>query len=644
MKKNPFILFLLLTILPFASDAQLSLPRIFSNNMVLQRNVPIRIWGTASPDADISVELGENNISLSVEQDAQWNLYLPPMIAGGPYELIVTETLKGQQTSKIVYKNVMIGDVWFASGQSNMEFRVKQAKDFQLEKKNAQYPNIRAFEIPHAIKSQEQADVASGSWIECDSTTVGEFSAAAFFFARQIHQEQNVPIGIIESIWGGTPVEAWTSNEMLRTSKEMRQKVDSLSALHLNEISFKTDIDNQQLFRDIAMDSRNGLKLGFTKPKFDDSNWKKIQMPQLFRDIEKPFEAILWFRKTIDLPTNMQGKALKLNMGKPEILYDLYLNGTAICEKKWNADKNHTFVIPKNLLKGGKNVLSMRLDVMWGGGGMNPPADSLYLSDGSNKISLAGEWRYIRDIEAKFPAIMNYHKYPSFLYNGMIHPVQAYSIKGFLWYQGEENASNPLPYRELFPMMINDWRIKWQQGNLPFIFVQLANYMKRMESPSESNWALLREAQTAALHLPNTAMATIIDLGEAEDIHPKNKQDVGKRLVLAAKRIAYGENIVYSGPVCDSMKIEGQSIKIFFKHIGSGLTTQDGSVIKGFALAGNDKHFYWADAQIQGNCIIVKSKDVIHPIAVRYAWADNPNCNLSNKEGLPAVPFRSDSW
>jgi len=645
MRKFVLLSLFILFLFPSFLMAQLSLPRIFANNMVMQRNTNIRIWGTASPNADVSVQLGDNKLSVSVDQDARWSLALPPMIAGGPYQLTVTESLKGQETSKIVFSNVMIGDVWFASGQSNMEFMVKQAKNYSEEKLNAKFPNIRVFEIPHAIKTAPQSDIASGQWIASDSSTVGKFSAAAFFFARQIHLEQHIPIGIIESTWGGTPVEAWTSREMLMSSQETKHRLDSLSALGINEASMKKDIDNQQLFWNTAMDSRNGLKLGFTKLKYDDAAWTKIQMPALFRELDPhPFEAILWLRKTIDLPASMAGKKLKINLGQPEILYDLYLNGKTICEKKWNADKIHSFQLPSGVLKAGQNILCMRLDVMWGGGGMNPPADSLYITDGKTKISLAGEWKYIRGVEPQLPQIMNYHKYPTYLYNGMIHPVLPYSIKGFLWYQGEENASNPLPYRELFPLMINDWRIQWQQGNLPFIYVQLANFMKRQSQPSNSNWALLREAQAGALKLPNTAMATIIDIGEGEDIHPKNKQDVGKRLALAAKHLAYGEDIAYSGPTMDSYQIEGQSIRVHFKHCGHNLIIKDGSPIKGFAIAGKDRVFHWAEAKIEGEYIVLKSSEVAAPIAVRYAWADNPDCNLYNQEGLPAVPFRTDDW
>jgi len=325
--------------------------------------------------------------------------------------------------------------------------------------------------------------------------------------------------------------------------------------------------------------------------------------------------------------------------------YSLYFNGYEICKTVWNANPDHSYTIPSQFVKNGLNTVSLRIAMLWGGGGINPPAEDIFITDGDTKISLAGEWMYKKDLEPVGPKIQNYQYYPALLYNAMINPLIPYGIKGFIWYQGEANDSAAYNYRTMFPMLIEDWRQRWQQGNIPFLFVQLPNYMKTDLQPSESKWAELREAQTMTLSLPNTAMACTIDIGEVNNIHPKNKQDVGFRLALSAEKMVYKHQHVSSSPLYKSFKVEGNVIRISFSNIDEGLVTRDGKAITGFSIAGADKKFYWADAIIvKENDVIVFSKNVLNPVAVRYAWADNPECNLINKEGLPAVPFRTDDW
>lgn len=645
MKKIFLLIFLLSIIFSQTDRAELRLLKIFSSNMILQRNISIPIWGWAKENSSVTIEFNGNKISAGTNGTGEWKVYLPTCNAGGPFEMVIMEVLNENEISRVTFHNIMIGDVWFASGQSNMEWKVSQSMNAKSEIKNACYPNVRFFQVPHAIENEPRQDVKSGEWKLCDSTSVKEFSAAAYFFARQLHQEQNVPIGIIQATWGGTPVEAWTSKEMLMSYPETKKIVLQNVAASLNKTAFDKDISNEKIFWEIAYNSMNGLNLGFIKNDFDDSSWKKIDMPNVFRDVEKPFyEGVDWLRKYVEIPASMIGKDLRLSLGFPEMMYYMYFNEKTICEKVWNAEKKHVYKIPAGVVKQGKNVLALRLAELWGGGGLNPPADSLYITDSKTKIPLTGEWRYVRNAEPAIPKIMNYHKYPTFLFNGMINPVASYGIKGFIWYQGEDNVDNPYQYRTLFPMMINDLRIRWQQGNLPFIYVQLANYLKRSKEPSESKWAELREAQTMTLAYPNTGMATIIDIGEADNIHPLNKQEISYRLSLAANKIAYDKELVYSGPMFRSMKIDGDAIRIKFDHIGSGLIIKGKENLTGFAVAGEDKKFYWADAVINGDEVIVKSAKVSKPSAVRYAWADNPECNLYNKENLPTVPFRTDEW
>lgn len=621
-------------------QAQVSLPHVFSDHMILQRNCDIPVWGTAPAGTPITVRIGAYTINSIADEHGNWILRIPQMQAGGPYELAVFNN--GQEPS-VVFEDVLIGDVWFASGQSNMEWQVQQSKDASTEIQTADFANIRFFKVPHDTTTEIQYDTQPASWKRCDSTSVKDVSAVGYFFARDLHRDLNVPIGILQCTWGGTPVESWMSREQLLSSSVSRARVqasDSITVQH-----FVKDSLDLIRFWDIVYNPKNDMEKEIPKMTMDDSGWSELTMPSTFSDWNMPpYEGMVWLRKYTNIPDSMSGKELTINLGHPEMNYSLYFNGKEICKTVWNANPSHQYTLSADLVKEGNNLIALRMAVLWGGGGLNPPAENMYITDGASRISLAGTWKYKKDLEPKIPKIWYYHRFPTFLYNGMVHPVIPYGIKGFIWYQGEDNADQPKDYQTLFPMLIADWRIRWQQGYLPFFYVQLANYMKRKPEPSESNWAALREAQTMTLSQPNTGMATIIDIGEAENIHPKNKQEVGRRLALLAKDKVYRENIQSSGPVYRKHKVDGNRIVIEFSETGSGLTVNGGGVLKGFAVAGKDRVFYWAEATIDGDKVIVSSQKINTPVAVRYAWADNPECNLFNEEGLPAVPFRTDDW
>lgn len=620
---------------------QVHLPKVFSDNMVLQRGLDIPVWGTSGPAMEIIVELGGNRIKTVASQDSTWTLHMPQMQAGGPYVMRIYQGDSSQPA--ITFNNVLIGDVWLASGQSNMEWQVQQSMNAENEIKKANYPAIRFFNVPHNKKTDIQKEVNGGIWKALDSVNVKTVSAVAYFFARDLSTELNVPIGIIQSTWGGTPVETWTSREQLLASPITRKKVlqnDSITNQH-----FVKDSLALIRFWDIVYNPQNKTDKFIPKKKFDDSKWQEIEMPVTLKDMEiSHYEGMVWLRKTVTIPTGMSESNLSVHLGHPEMNYSLYFNGEEICKNVWNANPMHNYDIPARLVKPGKNVIAVRMAFLWGGGGFNPPAEELYLSDGNTRITLAGPWKFKKDLEPDIPTIHNYHKYPTFLYNAMIHPLIPFGVKGFIWYQGEDNVSAPTDYRTLFPTLIDDWRIRWQQGYLPFLYVQLANHMKTKPEPSDSKWAELREAQTLTLTQPNTGMACIIDIGEANDIHPKNKQEVGRRLALLAKKIVYKMPVQAYGPMYKRHDIAGDQIKIHFSETGSGLAIRGAGKLKGFAVAGRDKKFHWADATIDGNNVMVKSDKIKKPVAVRYAWADNPDCNLINKEGLPAVPFRTDNW
>ena len=624
-------------------QAQVSLPKVFGDNMVLQRELEIPVWGISTPGANIIAELGNTKSTAKADPEGKWTVHLPKFKAGGPYTLKIYEEAKPSEG--VVLNGILIGDVWLASGQSNMEWQVQQAKDASVEIANANFPQLRFLMVEHSNEVKPQTDISTSGWKVCDSNTVKELSAVAYFFARKIHVDQNVPIGIVQSTWGGTRIEPWTSREMLLTSPITREWTLSADTLHYNRDDIVRDSLKQVRFWDIVYNPQNNAEKIFTAPDYDDSGWTEIAMPNVLKNFGIGYyEGMVWMRKKLSLPESYSGKDLTINLGHPEMTYSLYFNGNEICKNVWFGNATHSYTIPATLVQSGENTIAVRIAMLWGGGGLNP-ANDIYITDGSMEITLAGKWLYEKDLEPLIPKMSGNQGYPTVLFNSMINPLIPYGIKGFLWYQGESNAEEAYNYRELFPMLIKDWRKHWQQGNLPFLYVQLANYMERKPLPSESEWAELREAQTMALSLPNTGMACTIDIGDAGSVHPLNKQEVGRRLALIANKTVYKQDgIISSGPMYRSYRKEGNRIRIRFSSIGSGLSTSDGEEVKGFAIAGEDKQFHWAKAVIEGNELVVYCDEVENPEAVRYAWADNPECNLVNSEGLPAVPFRTDDW
>ncbi|WP_432709188.1 sialate O-acetylesterase [Pedobacter sp.] len=619
-------------------NAQVRLPNLFSDNMILQRDAAIPVWGTATPESQVVVVLNGKRAKTVADVNGKWRLNLPAMKAGGPHTMSVFEGDNVQPTFD--FKNILLGDVWLASGQSNMEWEVRQSANAPEEIKNANYPAIRFFNVPHNVQAKPQDSLTVGSWVTMDTTGVKNASAVAYFFARDLHAELNVPIGILQSTWGGTPVESWTSKDKLLTSSITREKVlqnDTITSKH-----FIQDSLDMVRFWEIVYKPQRQTDLVVSKGDYNDGSWQQVNMPTTLKNMNLPgFQGMMWLRKTVNIPSSMAEKMLKIDLGHPEMNYSLYFNGELIAKNIWNANPTHQYNIPAKLIKQGENVIAVRMAFMWQGGGFNSPADQLFITDGDAKITLSGAWKYNKDLEPALPIIRNYYQHPAFLYNGMINPVVPYGIKGFIWYQGENNAGAALDYRTTFPMLIADWRARWKKENLPFLYVQLANYMKRHDQPTESDWAQLREAQTLTLKQPHTGMATAIDIGEAGDIHPKNKQEVGRRLALIAKRQVYKKKVQASGPMYNNHKIEGEKIRVSFQETGKGLTTSDKGPLKGFALAGSDMKFYWANGVIEGNTVVLSANEVKSPVAIRYAWADNPDCNLINLDGLPAVPFRT---
>ncbi|MGN8056391.1 sialate O-acetylesterase [Pedobacter sp. 22163] len=631
-------------------QSKILLPSVFSDNMVLQQKTNAAIWGKATAGKAVKITVSWNKINYGAIADANgnWKIKVATPGYGGPYSITISDG------ELLVLNNVLIGDVWICSGQSNMEMPLAGwGKILNNEKEiaDAKYPNIRLLQAEHVTSSfpLNDAKVTNGGWQECNPKYIAEFSSTAYFFAREVYEKTKIPIGLIHTSWGGTIAEAWTSAESLKKMTDFSAAVDKIQKLAKNPstVSYEEKLQN---WVKMTTEKDSGYQAGETKWALaETTNWKSMTLPTLWEDAAlKNFDGIVWFTKKVNIPENWKTNGAKLNLGTIDDNDITFVNGVKVGETiGYNVGR--TYTIPVNLLKTGENTITVRVFDSGGGGGLYGDAKDLSLTNNTTeKISLAGDWKYkvgvdFKNIETK-PYEENGPNRPTVLYNAMIHPYLQFSIKGAIWYQGESNADRAYQYRELFPTMIKDWRQKWGQGDFPFYFVQLANFMQIDHSPVESAWAELREAQQKTLSLPNTGMATIIDIGDAKDIHPKNKQEVGRRLALIALAKTYGQKINYSGPVYLFNKVEGKQIRLTFGNTENGLKASDGAALTGFAIAGADKKFYWAKASIQGNQIIVSSDQVANPVAVRYAWGNNPLCNLVSNDGLPASPFRTDTW
>lgn len=529
MRRRGMVALALLVVVAGVAGADVKLPAVFGNGMVLQRDTNLPVWGKADPGEQVTVAVADQKATTKADKTGKWIVRLKPLKVGGPLEV----TVQGKNTIKLT--DVLVGDVWVCSGQSNMQFQVRSANNAEKDIAGANFPRIRLFQVKRVV-AQVPRDDCEGSWSHCTPQTVPSFSAVGFFFGREVHKRLGVPIGLIHTSWGGTPAEAWTERSFLEAHPE-------------------------------------------TLPIL--ARWMRV-LERYSEELKRHEERMAAWREAV---------------------------------KKARAAKKQ------------------------------PPRPP------------------------RGPAGPRHPHYPSGLYNAMVAPLVPFAIKGAIWYQGESNAGRAYQYRVLFPAMIQSWRKAWGQGDFPFLFVQLANFRGVDPEPRDNPWPELREAQQMTLSLPKTGMAVIIDIGAASNIHPRNKQTVGYRLALAGLKVAYGQNIVYSGPVYASMTIEGNKARVKFKSVGGGLVAlpfkdpvlpngptlakrfgrdikglRPESEVLGFAIAGQDKKFVWAKARIEGDAVVVWSEKVAKPVAVRYAWENNPICNLYNKEGLPASPFRTDTW
>jgi len=624
-----------------ASFSQVRLPRLVSDSMILQRDVKINIWGWASTGEKVNIHFNDKNYKTSTDADGKWAIALSPMKAGGPF------TMNIDASNHITLSNILIGDVWICSGQSNMVHQMKlHGIRYAGEIEQANYPQIRHFWIPTITDLQKpHDDLPAGYWKSANPEDVGEFSAVAYFFAKTIYEKYHVPIGLINASVGGTPIEAWLSEEGFKEFPNILNIVQkNKDTAYVNGLNRRTFSGNRP-----QRQEDKGLAEKWYDVNYVSKGWRNINIPGYWEDQGiKDLDGVVWYRKELDVPASMTNVAAKVFLGRIVDADFLYVNGTLVGNTTYQYPQRRYAILP-GVLKTGKNIFVVRVINNFGKGGFVP--DKPYqLIVGNDTIDLKGYWQY-KVGQVNIPQRgfgggggISAQNQPTALYNAMVAPLINYNIKGFLWYQGEANSGRADEYAKLEPAMITDWRKKWNEPDAPFLYVQLPGFMDMNYLPSESQWAGLREAQLKSLSVPNTGMAVAIDLGEWNDIHPDRKKEVGERLALASEKIAYGENIVYSGPIYQAAEIKDNKITLTFTSVGSGLTTNDGEELSEFAIAGADKKFYWAKAKIEGDKIIVWNDDVHDPMYVRYAWADNPvNPNLFNKEGLPASPFRTDA-
>ncbi len=654
--------------------AGVSLPSIFSDHMVLQRDGAVPVWGRAEPGEVVTVSFDDHRATATADDAGRWRVDLPAMAAGGPF----TMTVAGSDT--VTIQDVYIGEVWLCSGQSNMEWPVANSLHAEEEIRAADRPLIRVYTARHTLSAGPQADV-DGAWQVCSPETVGGFSAVGYYFGRPLRDELGVPIGLIHSSWGGSRAEPWTPREALLSNehyagavREIDQRLAAYEAdkplldAEYQEKSKAYQSASKRWSEEVAQGGR-GIAENWASGPDEDAAWRPVRVPGVWELAGEPalasFDGVVWFRRVVEIPQAWAGRDLTLSLGPIDDIDATFFDGEQVghigLDTVWHWAQQRRYTIRGAQVKAGRATLTVRVADTGGAGGFagTPQQMSLSLADqpDAQPIAIWGDWSYRIDTPLSgFPSrptepvnqadIGVQFTSPSAMYNAMLHPLVPYALRGAIWYQGESNAGEALAYQTLLPLMIQGWRDVWSKPDMPFGIVQLANFTAPTDGPVESRWAELRDAQLHTFkHDPHAGLAVTIDIGEANDIHPGNKQEVGRRLALWALAQVYGKDLVWSGPIYKAMRTEGDKIFISFDHVGGGLKTRDGGALRGFTIADEAGRFFKAGAEIVGDEVMVWNDQVGTPTAVRYGWADNPEgVNLVNQEGLPASPFTTSGW
>lgn len=634
------LLFLLVFSTAFLfANAEIKLPKLISNGMILQRNTKVKLWGWASASEKITLHFKGKQYSTTTSNNGKWMIQLPAQQSGGPYEMTFTGS------NSITIKNILFGDVWLCSGQSNMELTMARLIDkYPAEIAAANNEYIRQFLVPDVYDFESKHDdVSEGEWIAADPKSVLNFSAVGYFFAKELFTKYKVPIGIINSALGGSPAQAWISEDALKKFPDYYNEVQKFKDKNLIATIEASDKRASDEWYSKLYNTDEGVKNNWKEASFNDADWKEMNIPGYWNGTPlNNLNGAVWFRKEINIPASFTGKQVKLLLGRIVDADSVFINSIFVGTTSYQYPPRR-YTLASNILKTGKNEMVVRVISNTGTGGFVP--DKPYkLVAGNDTLDLSGMWKYKLGTQLPPTPSQTFIRWKSAgLFNAMIAPLTNYAIKGAVWYQGEANTNKPGEYTSLMQTLIENWRSEWKQGNIPFVYAQLPNFMETAEQPTEGNWAALRQAQLRLLSVPNTAMAVTIDLGEWNDIHPLNKKEVAYRLALQAEKLAYSEKkMIASGPMYQSAKLQGNKIILSFTNIGSGLVAKGNEQLKYFAIAGADKKFVWANATIQGDKIIVWSDKISNPVVVRYAWADNPEgANLYNKEDFPASPFEA---
>ena len=657
------------------SSSKVQLSPLFTDNMVFQQNCQAPVWGKAAPGANITITPSWNKKTYSTiaDEEGRWHVSIPtPKGSFKEYTLTISDG------EPVVLRNVVVGEVWLGSGQSNMEMSfTRMASRTNGDEFNdaSGYSDIRILQVSRAtgMVERDYFSAESGGWMESSPETVRNFSAAGWYFGRRLYEELKVPVGIIHSSWGGTIIEAWMSQEAILSFPETRNQVALVKKLPDDEAerekAFEEGIDEffQEIWKkDIGMD---GGVAAWAQPGFDDSNWRTISLPSAVQKLWPGTNGMYWFRKEVEIPAGWEGHDLTLSLGPVDDFDDTYWNGELVGSGRiWSKPREYT--VPARMVKAGKTVICIRNTDDHGNGGLYGNASLLYIQgpDGS-RIRIDGDWKVCLALSFKGMPKAARHEpnLATVLFNAMVKPLIPFAIKGAIWYQGESNVDSAYRYREMMSALILDWRAQWGY-EFPFYITQIAGYKPITRVAGEDEWAELRESQAISSEvLDNAGMACIIDIGEADDIHPVRKMEVGERLARLALANDYGKKIVANGPRYSGYVLCGNAIRVRFTDVADGLKVipsgdyaeirygkagMDSELVRkaesgalcGFQIAGADREWHWADATLDGDEVIVSCPEVPHPLQVRYGWGSNPVCNLFNSEGLPAWPFRTDDW
>ena len=620
--------------------AGLELPLVFSDGAVLQRDRPLPVWGRAAPGTEIEVEFDGRQARARAGDDGRWALQLPAHAAGGPYELVVRA---GGEQKRI--GDVLVGEVWLASGQSNMEWPLAQTLHGAEDVAAAGDAQLRHFKIPKSWAEAPRSQLEGGQWQAAAPDTAGEFSAIGYHFARQLRQTLQVPVGIIDSTWGGSSIEAWMSASMLGLDAAALEA--KMSARRAEDAKVEAKVRQ----RVAAWPTVDPASDAFAAAVLDDSAWATAKVPSHWEPQGYAgMDGTAWYRTTFELSAREAAAGVTLGLGQIDDSDTTWVNGQRVggVSNGWNVPRVYT--VPAGVLRAGLNTLAVRVQDDGGGGGITGSLDQLYLQpQGGTRRPLAGEWRF-RTAQVRVSLQDDKNQIDTLLYNAMIHPLQPYALAGAIWYQGEANATDTgaYAYRGQFKDMIEGWRAGFQAPTLPFLWVQLAPFragdrLAADGSVLDSSWATLRESQSAALALPATGQAVITDVGDTLDIHPRDKRTPGDRLARIARHLAYGDAaIAWTGPVFRAAEAKDEGLVLHFDHADGALAARGGGALQGFELAGRDGRFHPAQARIEGDSVVLRSDAVKRPAIARYGWSDDPHAaNLVGRDGLPASPFRT---